>query len=308
MKIASIDIGSNTVLMLIAVIDKKKAVSSINNYYRMPRLAKGLDKSGEISEEKLEEFFEVLNEYKQIILKEKCDKILVNATAAMRNAKNSDSIIKVVKEKFEININVIDGNTEAEYSFLGATSSYLDLPNDKIVIDIGGASTEIVVGDNNGIKYSKSFNIGAVKLTDKVVQNDPPIKSEISELHKEVQGTFNEINNKFDKNLFTIAVAGTPTTLSCIKQNLKDYVEEKVEDSVLSKHDLEFIISEMSNKSGRQILEDYGEVVKGRNDVILAGSIILYNLFDILNIDEIHVSSKGIRYGAIIAYLNDVNQ
>lgn len=307
MKIASIDIGSNTVLMLIAEIKADKEICTIKNFYRMPRLAKGLDEAGIISDKKLEEFYAVLKEYKEELTKENCDIVLVNATAAMRNAKNSPLIIDDVKQKFGFEINLINGKTEAEYSFLGATSTENNISNENIVVDIGGASTEVVLGDKNGIKYSKSFEIGAVKLTDKIIKNDPTSEVEIIKLNEYVNEIFIELRNRFNNDVSAIAVAGTPTTLSCMKQGIKDYNDKNVEGSSLSKNDLVKLIDEMKGKTAYQILEDYGEVVKGRNDVILAGSIILKNLLEILNLSKITVSSRGIRYGAVIDYLRKVN-
>jgi exopolyphosphatase/guanosine-5'-triphosphate,3'-diphosphate pyrophosphatase len=103
----------------------------------------------------------------------------------------------------------------------------------------------------------------------------------------------------------TVAVAGTPTSLSCIKQNLKIYDEKKVEHSKLDLEYLNNIIDDFSKKSPRQILSDYGSVLDGREDIILAGTIILAEICKSLQINDVLVSSKGIRHGVVVNYIKN---
>ena len=140
MKIASIDMGSNTVLLLIAQIENKKLLPIINRYFS-PRLGKDLSIGGRISESSMNKLFEVLEHYKELIEEYDCRKVIISATNAMRIASNSQDIITLVKEKYNMDIEIISGDEEARLSYLGASSTLPNLTK-KMVIDIGGGSTD----------------------------------------------------------------------------------------------------------------------------------------------------------------------
>lgn len=300
MTVASIDIGTNTVLLLIAEINiEKKIIKPIINEYRIPRIGKGLSPGFPISEKKVSELIEILSEYKNIANKFNCKNFILTATHAFRVASNAMEIIKKVKLILDLEIKVISGNEEAKYSFLGVTSNF-DKPRNVIIIDVGGGSTEIVMGKNNEIIFSHSFKIGAVSATERFFHHYVPTKSEIEEMKKEIINIFlslTEISFNLD---YAIAIAGTPTTLACINLGLETYEEDKIEGSRLSINEMSSLVNEISKMSSESILAKYKSVVKGREDVLFAGSFILLNLMQMLNLENITISSKGIRYGAIV--------
>lgn len=304
MRIASIDIGSNTVLLLIAETDDKRITKSLLNKYRMPRISKGLTSSNNISESKVAELFEVLNEYHSDIKNFNCEKVILTATAGFRKAANSVEISKMVKDRFGYVVETIDGDKEALYSFLGA-SSEIKPTKDRLIIDIGGGSTELIYGNNDQLKYTKSFPFGAVNLTEQFVDNFPVSESAFNKLKTEINSIFAEIKNYIPENVTSIAVAGTPTTLSSINKNLKTYLEKEVEYSVLKIDEIFSMAKDFQPLTPEEILMKYGEIVKGRNDVIMTGALILYSIMNILGISEIICSGKGIRYGAIHYFLNN---
>jgi exopolyphosphatase / guanosine-5'-triphosphate,3'-diphosphate pyrophosphatase len=305
MNIASIDIGSNTVLLLIAEIsDNTGNFKTIKNLYRAPRLGKGIDSTGEISSESLNKFYEVLEEYSSEIKTYNCEHVLVKATAAMRKAANREDIKAFVKNKYDIDIDIIPGDKEAQLSYLGA-ASILPEVSKKLVIDLGGASTEIIYGEEDNIKFRKSFPIGAVTLTDKFINNELITPEETEQIKNYCNEMFHELPSIIPASMSAIAVAGTPTTLSCIKQGLKKYTEEKVEGSVLTIGEFNSLKNELSKLTPAERLNAYGEVISGREDVILSGVIILSHIAEILELKEYHVTGKGIRYGAVVDYLNE---
>ena len=302
MKIASIDIGSNTVLLLIAETDDQNITKTVLNRYRMPRISKGLTKERNISDSKIEELFTVLAEYKSLTVQYKCTKVLVTATAGFRKAANSEEISKMIKTRFGFTVETINGKTEALYSFLGASSDIAKNQN-RLVIDIGGGSTELIYGNVNEIIYSHSFPFGAVNTTEKFVTGYPVNENEINNIKDFLRESLEEIVNRISQEPRTIAVAGTPTTLSSMNQNLKTYNEDLVENSVLNSDQINNLISKMIPLSPEEILKKYGEIVSGRNDVILTGTLILKSVMDQLKINSVKCSGKGIRYGAIVNYL-----
>ena len=307
MKIASIDIGSNTVLLLIAEVDlKDKRLHPVLNVYRMPRISRGIDESKIISASSISNLLEVLSEYKIIIEKHNCSRVIVNATQALRVAQNSEEIISAIKAKFEFDVNIISGNDEAYLSFLGAQSGF-ELDSSVIVIDIGGASTEIVLGSNTEILFQKSFPIGVVTMTEKYL--DPPITDiNLNILEQYISEVLKEIINIDSTDADVIAVAGTPTTLACAKQSLPEYSDEKVEGFKLSKNDLNDFISVFKSMSSQSIRNKYGEIMNGREDIILAGTVILHTALKIMGKESLYVSGRGLRYGAIIDFMTSIDK
>ncbi len=305
MIIASIDIGTNTVLLLIAEVNENNnIINPIKNEYRIPRIGKGLKSGDKFPEENIERLFSVLTEYKKEIDNYNCKIVLANATNAFRMASDSNDIIKEIKNKFNIAVKVIKGDEEAIISFEGIANDYSG--NEKImVIDIGGGSTEIIFGRNKTLDFVRSFPAGAVMGTEKYFKNDPPLKSEIDDFKKWTRKVFNELSHKLLPKK-GIAVAGTPTTLACLKHDLDEFDEEEIEGSILTKEEIIKFAEEFSQLTINEIKEKYKNVVKGREDVILAGTLILADLLEMNNLNEVIVSTKGLRFGAIADYLNKI--
>jgi exopolyphosphatase/guanosine-5'-triphosphate,3'-diphosphate pyrophosphatase len=306
MIIASIDIGTNTVLLLIAEVNvKSKKIITLLNEYRMPRIGAGINKTGIIKKLKIRLLYSVLAEYDKIIKKYQCEKVIVTGTNALRIAKNTQEISKGLDKLFNYKLEVIPGDTEAEYAFLGATSD-LDNFSSSLVIDIGGGSTELIFGDKLKIISKRSIQIGSVSATEKFLKHSPPQKSEIEDLKKEIKEIFVGIKENKVPDL-TIAVAGTATTLACMNLGIKIFEDDKIENSTISSEKIKNLIANLSKLTSIEILEEYGSVMKGREDIILAGAIILSEILESLGIKKLFISSKGIRYGAVIKYLNMSN-
>jgi exopolyphosphatase / guanosine-5'-triphosphate,3'-diphosphate pyrophosphatase len=298
MIVASIDIGTNTVLLLITRFENGK-LQAVLNEYRIPRLGKGLKPGKEIKQDKIELLFKILTEYKGIIESHNCDDVILTGTYALRSASNSSFIKDKIKTNFGYNLEIVDGTTEAQIAFLGATSNLTKVEGNLVVIDIGGGSTELIFGKSNEVNYKKSFSIGSVNGTENYLLKSPPEKQQITQFQNELSKIFSETNQNFT---FTkaVAIAGTPTTVACMCFGLKEFSESKVENSLLLIDDIEKLINQISTMSSEEILKKYGDVVNGREDIILAGAMILLHLMKKLNLASIRVSSRGIRYGAVL--------
>ena len=303
MTIASIDIGTNTVLLLVADVDPftRKIIPLINEY-RMPRIGQGTKQTGRISLERLQLLYDVLNEYKSIINSCNCDKVILTGTNAFRMAQNTPEIKDELKKIFNFDLNVITGENEAEYAYFGAISD-LDDHSFSMVIDIGGSSTEIIYGEGLKVIFKKSLQLGSVSATEQYTKNAPPTRVELDTFSTDIKGLF----ATFDKTIIpkqVIAIAGTATTLACMKIGLKEFEENKVDKSSITIQDMKNIIEELSSITASEILDRYGTVMNGREDIIFAGSFILYQFMEFFGIDNIIVSTRGIRYGAIVKYLD----
>ena len=299
MIVASIDIGTNTVILLIADVDLSTSkITPMVNETRMPRIGKGVIRSGFISSEKLEMLYSILEDYDILIKNNNCERIIVSGTNAFRLAHNTPDIVKEIKKKFDYNLNVISGEDEANFAFLGAISNMKNL-SDTLVIDIGGSSTEIIYGNKNKITSKKSLQIGSVVATEKYLIHSPPLDSEVKKLQKVLLNQIKSINLS-EKPKQVIAVAGTATTIACMILELKKFQEEMVNNFNINLTVLNQLIYTIRKFSSFDILKNYGDVLNGREDIILAGSYILQLLMSLLDIEKVIVSTRGIRYGAIL--------
>jgi len=302
MIIASIDIGTNTVLLLIAEVDETSLeITPLLNEYKMPRIGMGLKLTGNIAEDRIEKLFLILEEYKSIISNYNVDNVLLTATNALRIAANSTEIVERIKNQLSWNVNIISGKTEAEFAFLGAVPVSIKNKSN-LVIDIGGGSTELILGKENNIEYRKSFQIGSVSATENYLKHSPPLDKELSELENELQTIFAEIKNKLAPDL-TYSIAGTPTTLFCMVNEIKNFDDSVVDGGILKYQDIAKLIEDLKILTSKEIRNRYGDVMRGREDIILGGSIILLKNMELLNLSEVIVSTRGIRYGAIVSFL-----
>jgi exopolyphosphatase/guanosine-5'-triphosphate,3'-diphosphate pyrophosphatase len=244
----------------------------------------------------------VLKEYQLICDELKVEKILCAGTAPFRIAKNSSEVIQKVYDETGISINVLTKNQEAFLTFLGGISNfneYFDKSN-FLVIDIGGGSTEMIFGNLNEVNFYKSYDIGAVVLKDKFFDRFP-FYSDLKTVSVYLSEIFTD-NFNFN-NFITIAVAGTPTTIASIYLNQKIFNERLVDKLKISRIYLEKLIHQFYKLSPEEILTEFPSVVKGREDVILPGTIILKFILNKIGIDEFYVSVRGVRFGIIVREL-----
>ena len=303
MIVASIDIGTNTVLLLIAEVNKEsRKLIPLRNEYRMPRIGQGTKVTKIINPDKLNLLYDVLKEYEILIKKYDCEKVIVIGTNALRIAKNTPEISSELKRTFNYYLDVVSGDVEAEYAYLGATSD-LDKSSSSLIVDIGGGSTELIFGCESNITFKTSLPIGSVSATEQFLRHSPPLKSGKDSLNAEIKNLIKDLNE--NKTLDSVvAIAGTATTLACMNLDLKEFEEDKVEKSILTIDEVKSLIDKLNQLTSAEILEKYGPVMKGREDIILAGAIILNEIMNFFKIDKLIVSSRGIRYGAIVKYLD----
>ena len=303
MTIASIDLGTNTILLLIAQVDfKHKKIHVLFEDQKIPRIGEGLKPGFPISENKEKMLLDILSSYKNLANQLPMRANFSDSNQCFSHCLQQDYLVAMISKTLNLKVNVISGEEEARLTFLGCTSEN-DSDRTIAVIDIGGGSTEFAYGVSGKILSSNSLPMGVVSLTEKFFLHDPPTEKEIldcqSVIKKELQ-TAVETNLKLDK---TIAVAGTPTTLACIKKEMISYDEAKVEGAVLTQSDLNDFINQLSVMSSLEIKNKFKSVVNGREDVLLAGTILLFEMMNYLKVKEIVVSTKGVRYGAIYDFM-----
>ncbi|MEJ2618360.1 MAG: hypothetical protein P8Z35_25620, partial [Ignavibacteriaceae bacterium] len=255
--LASIDIGTNTIILLIAEADiRNKIISPLYNEQRIPRIGKGLNPGKSIPEDKIEELLRILEDYNRVITKFNCKKTIITATNALRIASNGNEIKKLLKDKFNFDTNIISGEEEAELTFKGAVFQINDSSN-SIVIDIGGGSTEIIYGNRNKVEFKKSYQAGVVTAREKFLKHTPPQDAEISDFQNELQNIFHDIKENDFTFKRAIAIAGTPTTLAAIKLNLSEYDEDILEEQSLNHNEIKDLISDLKELNDSAIMKKF---------------------------------------------------
>jgi exopolyphosphatase/guanosine-5'-triphosphate,3'-diphosphate pyrophosphatase len=225
--IAVVDLGTNSTRLLVARVDAGGAVEQLERRTTITRLGQGVDSSGRLADEAVERVFAALEEYKRLIDEHGVERTVALATSAVRDSENGDEFRRRMKERFGLDARTISGDEEARLTFLGATNARADSDDEPtLVIDIGGGSTEFVVGrPGHDPDFHVSTQAGSVRQTERHVRDDPPARESLDELAREVrqiieEGVPGEVRSRTTR---AIAVAGTATQLAAIDQRLESY-------------------------------------------------------------------------------------
>jgi len=299
MNIASIDIGTNTILLLIAQIDlNKKSIMSVHEEIRMPRIGKDLYKTGKISEDKIIELENILLEYKTIVNKYNCSECFVIGTHALRSASNNLEIQQRIYNKTSFELEIVSTDSEAEFAFYGVRSS-INTEETFAIVDIGGGSTEIIICKDNTILEKKSIPLGVVTLKDNFISGYPIPDKEKASLKKKIENDFSGLNLEYHAPKSIIGISGTPTTFSAISSNQKIFDPTKIDNSSLPKIEIARITKFLGDSSIETIMKAYGEVISKREDILYVGGGILLYLMSYFSLSNVLISTKGIRHGVI---------
>lgn len=295
MKIASIDIGTNTILLLVAEIDEKGIITTLHHEQRIPRIGKNVDKAGNIGYEAFEKAGKILNEYHNIIKPYNPEKIIVTGTSAIRDSKNNQDFKSYILKETGLSLDIISGSEEATWTYRGGISEFIKDNEECVVIDIGGGSTEIILGKGREIVDKTSLNIGAVRLTERYLKHDPLEIDELESAAKIVNEELSKITLPIlGKKLF--GVAGTITTLSAYHQKLEVHDPAKVNGYILTIDNIDDIFNDLKIKTNSEISQ-IKVIPKGREDVLLAGILILKEFMKKFSLEKITTSIRGLRYG-----------
>ncbi|WII72964.1 Ppx/GppA phosphatase family protein [Bdellovibrio sp. 22V] len=297
MKVAALDLGTNTFLCLIAEGTENGITKVHKDLVQVVRLGQGVDKTGEFHPDALARARQCLTEFKKEIDAQKVDKILAMATSAARDAKNGRELFKI-GEDLGIPIEIIPGEDEARITYQGATAGLNDNKKTSLVIDVGGGSTELISGRGSQIFFGESLNIGGVRLTEKFISTQPVPNNERTTLVQYIQEQIAKILPELKKHPIDqiIAVAGTPTSLVAIE--VGGFDEKKVDGFFLKKERLQYWVDEFANTTVEEKKNKYG--LGGRADIIYAGASILLSVIEALGLSGMIVSTKGVRYGVAL--------
>lgn len=298
---AAIDFGSNSSRLLIAEFNN----GDINVVYQTlitTRLAKSIDKNHILDIDSINKTIKAVKFFIKKMKEYKVEKYSTAGTSALRDAKNSDKFIELLKDETGINLDIVSGDKEAKLTYIGAT---FDNENDEsMIIDIGGGSTEFIELEN-GVPKAVSLDIGAVRFTERFI-DDPSL--EVSEFDQEmiITEAINYLKKYFQsfKSNNLIGVGGTITNLAAIDKSIVQFDPKKIEGYILERSSVNNIIKKLSNIKINERKKVDG-LQKERADIIITGSLILEAIFKFFSVNNIKVSNKDLLYGLIIEVFED---
>jgi len=304
-RVASIDIGTNTILLLVAEIDEG-GVKVLFEIETVVRLGENLHRSGVLSPEAMARGFQTLTEYLKKCQAWKVQNLFAVGTSALREARNSDAFLALVKERLNLTIEVISGEEEAHLSFLAVARDLEDREESILVVDVGGGSTEFVLGRGSQISRWVSLPLGSVRFTEAFLHSDPVRGEEWQKMKRQIRKQLTNAPHSKEP-LSMVAVGGTATALASIEQRLEEFVPEKIHHFVLTKEALKNQLSLFRSKTFEERKKIPG-LSAARADVILAGGTILYLAMEEMKCADVLISCHGVRYGLLYKKLALGNQ
>jgi exopolyphosphatase / guanosine-5'-triphosphate,3'-diphosphate pyrophosphatase len=295
MILSVIDIGTNTVLMVTVETRDGAIVRVIGDEHAIARLGKGVDALRMILPETFDRLEGYLRSYRAIAEAHGAERIVAFGTSALRDARNRTELIDAMRDRVGIEIEILSGDDEALWTYRGALFGLRLGRVDTAVLDIGGGSTELAVGDGESVRTALSLDIGAVRITERYFQTLPPTRDQLAAAREWASASVSEF---FPLPLGTrlVGVAGTVTTLGAIARGLERFDAEELNGTTISRESIDATIDRLSRLTLEQTAA-IPQIASGRADIILGGTVILSATLRHLGTDEITVSTRGVRYG-----------
>ncbi|MFE4308616.1 exopolyphosphatase [Streptomyces sp. NPDC056891] len=300
-RVAGIDCGTNSIRLLVADVHPDTGdLIELDRRMTIVRLGQGVDRTGRLAPEALERTFAACRAYAEVIKELGAEKVRFVATSASRDAENRADFVNGVVEILGVEPEVITGDQEAAFSFTGATGE-LHGDDRRLVVDIGGGSTEFVVG-NRHVEAARSVDIGCVRLTERHVRHDPPTAEEADAIRADVRAALDLAAETvpIDTAETLVGLAGSVTTVAAIALGLPEYDSEKIHHARIS-------AAQVAEVTDRLLASTHAEraaipvIHPGRVDVIIAGAIVLREIVERVGAHEVVVSEHDILDGIALS-------
>jgi exopolyphosphatase / guanosine-5'-triphosphate,3'-diphosphate pyrophosphatase len=297
-RVAAIDCGTNSIRLLVAdVVDGR--LTDLTRQLELVRLGEGVDRTGRLAPAAIERTRVALQRYAADLRRLGAERIRMVATSASRDAENADDFRAMVTDTLGVPPEVISGGEEARLSFTGAVRG-LSVPGPFLVVDIGGGSTEFVVG-RDSVDLAVSVDIGCVRMTERHLHGDPPTAAEIAaaeaDIAAHVEGALDLVGRDSGRSL--IGLAGSVTTVAALALGLESYVPDRIHQARISAPEVAKVTADLLGASVARRLE-HPVMHPGRADVIGAGALILRVIVEQTGVDAVIASEHDILDG--IAY------
>jgi exopolyphosphatase/guanosine-5'-triphosphate,3'-diphosphate pyrophosphatase len=274
-------------------------VSPLERRSTVTRLGRGVDLSGRLASEAIEDVCTAISGYVGILEELGAESVDAIATSAVRDADNGSAFVAELRERFALSARVLDGEEEARLTYLGATSE-APPTEPTLVVDIGGGSTELIVGEGSEISFHDSLQAGVVRHTERCIPSDPPTAGELEALAADVRGLIESSLGSGVEATQGIAVAGTPTSLAAVEMELEPYDPARVHGHVLALRSIQHMLSRLASVPLVERVEIPG-LHPDRAPTIVAGVVILVEAMRAFELERITVSEHDILYGTALA-------
>lgn len=296
MRVASIDVGSNSLLMLVAERGENGHWERVEEHAEVARISEGLDQHGVLQEGPIGRALAVLRVFVDRARALEVDHIWVTGTAPFRRARNGLEVATLFEESLGVPFRVVSGDEEGALTLLATAASFPQFPR-MCVLDIGGASTELLRWED-GVVESQSIDLGVVRLLERYVAHDPPTASELQALRKGIREELRASLTRPEGTWPLVGVAGTVTSLAALDLQLVEWDPVRVQGHRLARSSMEAQGQKLWGQTIEERCRECG-VDPRRADVIAIGAWYLYELCVYLQVDEVLVSDRGLRWGRI---------
>ena len=300
MNVAVVDVGTNSTRLLVAEVLDGRVAREVDRRTTVTRLGEGVDAEGRLGKAAMERVFAACSEYSQAIGAADAERVVAILTSAVRDAANGDEFRRELERRFGFDAQTITGDREARLTYTGATAGRRhDQPT--LVLDIGGGSTELVVGHDDDIGFFVSTQVGSVRHTERHIHTDPPPPAEVTACRAAARAELEAAAPAGVRDAVRqgIAVAGTPTSFAAIDLALDPYDPERVEGHRLTLTACERILDELAAVPLAERRKVTG-LHPDRAPTIVAGGAILAESMGLFGLGEIEVSERDVLHGAAL--------
>jgi exopolyphosphatase/guanosine-5'-triphosphate,3'-diphosphate pyrophosphatase len=302
MRVAVVDIGTNSTRLLIADVARGDGIAERVRESTVTRLGEGVEATGRLGDGPQQRVFAALARYAAQIREHGCEASTAVMTSAVRDASNGAEFSAAVRERFRLEARTLSGDQEAGFTYAGATAARPpDDPTELVVIDIGGGSTELVCGAGGRLGFHVSTQIGVVRHTERHLRSDPPAAAELAALAADVDaGVAAAVPGDVRARVkAAVAVAGTATSCAAIDLALERYDTTRVEGHVLSRAKLDALLERLAGMPLAERREVRG-LHPDRAPTIVAGVVVLGRVLDGFGLSEVEISDRDILWGVAL--------
>lgn len=295
---ATIDVGSNSVLIHIAEKSAGGKWKILDDQVEISRLGESLQATGELQKNAMDRTVQALADFMKLAEKYQVEQVAAVGTMALRVARNSADFIQRVKDVCDLQVEVIHGEDEARLSYLAVKSGIGLAQGNLVIFDVGGGSTEFIFGEGDKIQDRFSRNIGALRLTEQILKSDPVTPEELAEVLKTIESEFADLKipEKVDA---LVGMGGTITNLAAVKHQLAKYNPDIIQGSVIELAEIERQMEMYRSQTIEERKKNIGLQPK-RADVILAGCSIINIIMKKMGVSQFTVSDRGVRHGLMV--------
>jgi exopolyphosphatase / guanosine-5'-triphosphate,3'-diphosphate pyrophosphatase len=305
-RLASIDIGTQTIRLLVADTDKTGKIISVYRDRAIVRLGEGMIDNHHLQNDPMNRALLCIKDFANSAGQHGAEHIYAVATACVREAVNGRAFLDIILRETGLSVRLVSGEEEAILSCRGVLSVFNNLYNQALIVDIGGGSTELILSSNQSVNGTESIPLGVVSLSEQFLLQDPPLDAELNALNHAIRSTFltksalvNTLRNDNMRNVLLIGTAGTVTTLAAMDLKLIDYDIDKVNKYILLFNRLKYHYNNLISIPSVERAELPG-LEPGREIVIISGIAVLLTLLDLLGAQELSVSDAGLLEGILL--------